>query len=170
MHGRSQNVDYERSYISDEEFHDAEENDLSDLESIPSPSLFQTHNLSGSTSSDQSTINYYGNIYQGGVKGNKLSGFGKLSSKNKKEYIGGIWHNSQLIEVFSCQFIYLICSMHSRNEMRIYGKDNLFIFDRGNFVAKIKFGELKELDFARPLNPLNSGRGFLEKITITKVC
>ncbi|GFV68822.1 secA_DEAD domain-containing protein [Trichonephila clavipes] len=169
MHSNSQNLNCEDNYISDEEFHDAEENDLSDLESIPSPSSFQIRNLSSSVSLNQSKFDYFGNIYRGSIKGGKLSGFGKLSSQGEKEYIEGTWRNSQLVEIFLCQFVHFTRSVSSRKKMRIYGKDNLFTFDRGDFIAKIKVGKLEELNFARPFNPLSSGKGFLEKITITQV-
>lgn len=169
MHSNSQSLNFNDSNISDEEFYDAEEDDFSDLESIPNPSSFQICNSSSSASPNQSKFDYFGNTYQGNIKGGQLSGLGKLSSSDEEEYIEGIWKNSQLIKVFSCQFIHLIRSMHSRNEMRIYGEDNLFTFNRGSFVAKIKFGELKELNFTRSLNPLNSRRGFLEKVTIIEV-
>ncbi|MDR2609737.1 MAG: hypothetical protein LBC06_04070 [Rickettsiales bacterium] len=167
MHGRSQNVNYGGDYISDEEFHNAEENDFSDLESIPGPSSFQVRNLSGSVPLNQSKFDYFDNIYQGSIKDGKLSGFGKLSSNDEEHYIEGTWKNSRLVEISSCQFYHSVISRNEVYHVRICGKDNLFTFNKNNFVARIRIGELKGLDFTKPLVELK--KDFLEQVTITKI-
>ncbi|MCA7010344.1 MULTISPECIES: hypothetical protein [unclassified Wolbachia] len=157
----SQNLLSFSANSSDEEYCDASdkverssiscESD-SDLESIPTVSHFKQHTWKDGKSKK---------VGQSSFNENK----GTRKSFGENGYIEGQWKNNHLIELDSCQFT------HPHNNKTVYIRKQspgyLFTFDQENFIARVSFNKIEELDFAG--HPIDIKRNFLEKLKITKI-
>ncbi|QEK90224.1 hypothetical protein [Wolbachia endosymbiont of Chrysomya megacephala] len=138
----SQNLLSFSANSSDEEYCDASdkverssiscESD-SDLESIPTVSHFKQHTWKDGKSKK---------VGQSSFNENK----GTRKSFGENGYIEGQWKNNHLIELDSCQFT------HPHNNKTVYIRKQspgyLFTFDQENFIARVSFNKIEELDFA----------------------
>ncbi|MDE5059373.1 hypothetical protein OZD65_00105, partial [Wolbachia endosymbiont of Drosophila burlai] len=157
----SQNLLSFSANSSDEEYCDASdkverssiscESD-SDLESIPTVSHFKQRTWKDGKS---------GKAGQGSSNENK----GTRKSFGENGYIEGQWENNHLIKLDSCQFT------HPYNNKTVYIRKQspgyLFTFDQENFIARVSFNKIEELDFAG--HPIDIKRNFLKKLKITKI-
>lgn len=157
----SQNLLSFSANSSDEEYCDASdkverssiscESD-SDLESIPTVSHFKQRTWKDGKS---------GKAGQGSSNENK----GTRKSSGENGYIEGQWENNHLIKLDSCQFT------HPYNNKTVYIRKQspgyLFTFDQENFIARVSFNKIEELDFAG--HPIDIKRNFLKKLKITKI-
>ncbi|WP_264685760.1 hypothetical protein [Wolbachia endosymbiont (group B) of Pandemis corylana] len=157
----SQNLLPSSTHSSDEEYCDASdkverssiscESD-SDLESIPIVSHFKQRTWKDGKS---------GKAGQGSSNENK----GTRKSFGENGYIEGQWENNHLIKLDSCQFT------HPYNNKTVYIRKQspgyLFTFDQENFIARVSFNKIEELDFAG--HPIDIKRNFLKKLKITKI-
>ncbi|WP_265027626.1 OTU domain-containing protein [Wolbachia endosymbiont (group B) of Chorthippus parallelus] len=124
----------------------------SDLESIPTVSHFKQRTWKDCKS---------GKVGQSSFNENK----GTRKSFGENGYIEGQWKNNHLIELDSCQFT------HPHNNKTVYIRKQspgyLFTFDQENFIARVSFNKIEELDFVG--YPIDIKRNFLEKLKITKI-
>ncbi|XP_076286888.1 uncharacterized protein LOC143212217 [Lasioglossum baleicum] len=84
----------------------------------------------------------------------------------KDGYVDGKWEKNRLKELYSCEFIhpYSNQTVYIRNQRRGY----LFTFDEDDFIARVSFDKLQELDFDH-LPVVITKENFLKKLIIIEI-
>ncbi|XP_076283167.1 uncharacterized protein LOC143210305 isoform X2 [Lasioglossum baleicum] len=81
-------------------------------------------------------------------------------------YVDGKWEKNRLIELYSCEFT------HPHSNQTVYIRNQrpgyLFTFDEDDFVARVSFDKLQELDFDQ-LPVVNTKENFLKKLIIIEI-
>ncbi len=92
---------------------------------------------------------------------------GKIKiSFGKDGYVDGKWEKNRLIELHSCEFT------HPHSNQTVYIRNQrpgyLFTFDEDDFIARVSFDKLQELDFDQ-LPVVNTKENFLKKLIIIEI-
>ncbi len=92
---------------------------------------------------------------------------GKIKiSFGKDGYVDGQWEKNRLIELHSCEFT------HPHSNQTVYIRKQrpgyLFTFDEDDFIARVSFDKLQELDFDQ-LPVVNTKENFLKKLIIIEI-
>ncbi|XP_076283165.1 uncharacterized protein LOC143210305 isoform X1 [Lasioglossum baleicum] len=81
-------------------------------------------------------------------------------------YVDGKWEKNRLIELYSCEFT------HPHSNQTVYITNQrpgyLLTFDEDDFIARVSFDKLQELDFDQ-LSVVHAKKNFLKKLIIIEI-